>query len=849
MSEIILASLAALTEAVFGWVISAASTSERGEKVQRLLSGDPARRAFQNSMAAAYSGLSRNYPQWTAALFDDYFLNHNPGVAQVLSRILSRESEASPEDLVELWEQQFGIAPRGSRESLLEAASYYLSVLAVECKAQGALQPFFDRRALERLHSIAESSLEQVDLLKNIQTLIREGSSRLVGLNNAHEPFDSFRFRLADKLPRRSFFVGRKNELSSVLELLHPNSRCHIVAIDGPGGVGKSSLALEAAHLCKDQGFFDLIVWTTAQERLLNEQGIEEFEPEIRVLDDVLEAVATAAGQPASDMGPAEHRDAVLRILGSTRCLIVVDNFESLRDQSIGQFLRFQMPEPSKAIVTSRNKLLTCESIGLQGMRLDEALVFVKDVVASRNPKLQEEIAEDTIRTIRDWSGGIPLAMRWLVTQRHSGRGGLRALASSLPDVRNGELLQFCFAGLYEELTTADKIVLQALTLFRYAISREALAEISEVRGEVLTEALDRLWQRCLVESQVTDERYSLLPLTRRYARQRAAGVPYLDIDMFYDRAAGYFARYCEEHSRDYADLEPDVDSILAVLSWCISKEQLTRVFDIGRNITWYLGIRGMTESRLHYAEIAAEVGVRIGRVEESMWIQAFDVGWVKLNAGRYEETQSLYADLLRGAVENGYSKVEALCYRNLALMKRRQAMEAHSEGLSSQLLSEAEQLAETSLALWLETQDEYWIAITRGTLGTIAMQQGRYGDAESQHLAAMELDRKNNNMEGIAQAKSNLGRIAGKLGHYDEALALLDEAMAIDQSLGRSHGIAAGLQRKADVYRQLGDVDRSLEMLQEAAVLYREVGSIPRFRMVQEQIELLQRRSIERNG
>jgi len=176
MNEVISLLLSALTEAVFVQVIVSAEKRAIAGKIKKLLSGDPAHLAFQRCLAVAYKALSRNYPQWVTSLFDEHFLLHNSDVTQELSKILSRDGEVSAERLVMLWEKQFVSPPSGLRESPFQATRYLLSILTLECKAQEVLQPFFDRRAFEKLHDIARFNEDQVHLLADIKSLIREGN-------------------------------------------------------------------------------------------------------------------------------------------------------------------------------------------------------------------------------------------------------------------------------------------------------------------------------------------------------------------------------------------------------------------------------------------------------------------------------------------------------------------------------------------------------------------------------------------------------------------------------------------------------------------------------------------------
>ena len=65
-------------------------------------------------------------------------------------------------------------------------------------------------------------------------------------------------------LPRRPYFVGREEEIKSILESLQPNSRTFIIGIEGVGGMGKSTLAIEISYRCIENDLFESVIWISA---------------------------------------------------------------------------------------------------------------------------------------------------------------------------------------------------------------------------------------------------------------------------------------------------------------------------------------------------------------------------------------------------------------------------------------------------------------------------------------------------------------------------------------------------------------------------------------------------------
>src|SRR5712691_12755082 len=153
-------------------------------------------------------------------------------------------------------------------------------------------------------------------------------------------------------------FVGRENELKEILKALGPLDRAWIISLTGVGGIGKTELALQAGHLAMERHTFENIVWITAKESWLTQEGIKPFKSQYPLvsLDDLLNTIIEVLEMDPRlyRASPARKKEAVIEVLQSSSCLLIVDNLETVQDRAIIQFLTDEFPSPCKSLITTR---------------------------------------------------------------------------------------------------------------------------------------------------------------------------------------------------------------------------------------------------------------------------------------------------------------------------------------------------------------------------------------------------------------------------------------------------------------------------------------------------------------
>jgi LuxR family glucitol operon transcriptional activator len=225
---------------------------------------------------------------------------------------------------------------------------------------------------------------------------------------------------------------------------LQPNSRTFIIGVEGIGGVGKSTLAIEVSHLCIENNLFETVIWISAKEAILTLHGIEPVIPEAKTLSDILITIGTNLGNPT--IGNLSIQDQIKRaynLLSRQTTLLVLDNFESLsknEQRDILDFLR-RSPITLKVVITSRERVSEGQIIRLQGLSFEESHALLDWDAQQKNIHL----TKDQSKYLVDLTGGLPLALLWV-------QGQIAVLGYSVTKVLDKlsldadiPILQYCF--------------------------------------------------------------------------------------------------------------------------------------------------------------------------------------------------------------------------------------------------------------------------------------------------------------------------------------------------------------------------------------------------------------------
>ncbi|MBI5670690.1 MAG: tetratricopeptide repeat protein [Chloroflexi bacterium] len=568
-------------------------------------------------------------------------------------------------------------------------------------------------------------------------------------------------------------FIGRDSELKAIAALL-ADPTCRLLTLVGPGGMGKTALAIETAQrqtpAFPDGVYFVALAPLTAP-------------------DAMLPVIAGALGFQFNDS--ASPRQQLLAYLRDRHLLLVLDNFDELLSGAGLLVDMLQAAPRMKTLVTSRERLNVREEVvfRVEGMALpapdipageNEAVqLFVQSARRAR-PEFQLDAVSlpDVARICQLVDGmplGIVLAAAWIGML--SPAEIATEIAGSLDfletDTRNvpprHRSIRSVFDSTWNLLAEAERSAFARLSVFRGGFTREAAEQIAGASLRTLLTLTNKSLLR-----RDTNGRYGIHELLRQYAAEQ------LDGDAEPTRQAHsryYLALLTQDDTRTFDKIEADFENIRTAWGWAAEHGQAEAIETTLRPLFRFC----IHRSRFQDAEKLFD-----------QVLQLADRQVIFLNA-----TTRLHLREYRGKVRGLMGDFDG-AVADLSFV--RQA--AHANG------------------------DSAWERELLIHLGQLYRKSGK-GVEAIQHLGGvLQFARASGNRRAAADALYHLGTVAWDEGDNIQARAYHSEAAALYRQLGLRDVVGVqALHGLAEVLLMSGQPESACASFQESLNLALEIG------------------------
>ncbi|MGH2372250.1 MAG: tetratricopeptide repeat protein [bacterium] len=642
---------------------------------------------------------------------------------------------------------------------------------------------------------------------------------------------------LTNNLPslQLTSFIGREREMTEIKLLL---STARLVTLQGPGGTGKTRIALHAAA--------DLI------EHFPDGVWLAELAPlsDPALLPQTVATVFSVREQPGR-----AFIDSLVDYLRAKELLLVLDNCEHLVESSahLAHGLLLGCPK-LRILATSREILSTAGEVvyrvpplarpdprrvlSLEGLtQFDAARLFMERAVLSKPSFVVTDTNAPAVAQVCHRLDGIPLAIELAaarvkvlsveqIAQRLDDRfrlltGGQRA---ALP---HHQTLQATVEWSYDLLSEQERLLFRRLSVFAGGFTLEAAEAVCAGEGIGEFDVLDLLARLidkslALTEELHGDIRYRLLETIRHYSRERLEESG--EADLVRRRHLEWhmgLAEQAEPELRGFNQiawldrLEIDHDDLRAALEW---SKTVNASGEMGLRLAGALyrfwGLRGYLSEGRHWLDTLLAIS----------------------NGGPQPRIKALHGAGVLAYYQGDYKRATTLCEEALALSKGlgdERAVAATLTILGNVARNRGEyaraaQLYEESLVLCQHVGDKWGLANTMSHFGNVVRSQGNYPRAKGLLEESLALWREVGDKWGLATCLSHLGTVMGNQGDYDRAIDLHEESLALRRELRDKVNVGASLMSLGAVALNRADYERAQELFEETLSLRRELGDKP---------------------
>jgi non-specific serine/threonine protein kinase len=639
-------------------------------------------------------------------------------------------------------------------------------------------------------------------------------------------------------------FIGREREVGEVRRLL---SLSRLLTLTGPGGCGKTRLAIEVAGS-----------WVAPDPASPDEFPDGVWLVELAPLSDpalVLQALAMALS--VRDTPDLPLLDTLIAYLQARQLLLVLDNCEHLIETCaslVEALLRsctllcvlatsreaLSIPGETTFVVPSLS-LPDTQHLPRAGKLPEyEAIqLFVeRSRAAQPNFMLTEENAA-AVAQICTRLDGIPLAIelaaarvKLLSVEQIAARlddrfrlltGGSR---TALP---RHQTLGATIEWSHDLLSEKERVLFRRLAVFAGGFTLEAVESICAGDGldpyeglDLLSHLVDKSLVMVLEEKGQGEAHYRLLETVRQYAQDRllesgeAATLRNRHLDYYLRLAKEAEPRLTSVERSAWLDrLEAEHDNLRAAIQWGLSTSPVTGL-ELTSALWWFWHYRGYWSEGRQWLERA--LGQADGRASPRARAKAlYGLGALSWLLGDLVSARDILEESTGLSGETGDKP--SLAY---ALTFLGRTVEIIGE------VAPARALLEESVAIFREVEppDRWGLAHALGHLGIVAYRLEDDAAARSFSEESLTLFREAGDRWGIALALHGLGLVANSQREHEHARALFEESLEIGRDLDEKGHMAEMLNWLGETARLQGDYERALSCYAQSRALFTELAS-----------------------
>jgi predicted ATPase/DNA-binding CsgD family transcriptional regulator len=643
-------------------------------------------------------------------------------------------------------------------------------------------------------------------------------------------------------------FIGRESDLTKVERLL---SEARLVTITGPGGCGKTRLAIQVADNLN--GLFEDGIWWVDLAPLLDPTLVPQL------------VVHTFGIRPLADQPMMEP---LINFVRPKQILLVLDNCEHLIDACARLVQQLLTEAPSiRILATSREALaMSGETIysitglawpfpdndvgrngqsrfNLQALMGYDAVKLFVERARSISPSfnLTPENATAIVEICRHLDG-LPLALELasarvnvLTVQEIAVRLNNHLLLLTSGKRRDFELrhhtLKAAIDWSFALLTPEEQTLLSRLAVFAAGCSldmAEAICSGEGILPAMMLDLLSSLIDKSLIVAETsgkTPARYRLLETIRVYALEKlqeageATRMHDRHLDLFLSRAEEAMPKQFEAYQQLWLNwLEAEHDNLRAALSWALESKRIETGLRLTSALTYFWEIHSYVQEGLGWMErllAAADEHVSLEIHVKALVFATFQ--YMLLSDTQAATTSARKAVELAEASGDANSSILAFAMDGMA-----------SASKTAGDFQTSFDIIEKNIIFYRKSGPPFYLGMTLLSQGENAIQIGNYMIARERLSESLALARQDGDAFRTAHSLNTLGDLARLEQNYTEAANAYESGAALLREIGAQRDLASLLSNLGYACLHLGDVHRAQSLFHESLAIHQAQQNKP---------------------
>jgi predicted ATPase len=730
---------------------------------------------------------------------------------------------------------------------------------SIDYEQAARVEAFFNRFESSGDLQGLTGTFDHADSLRNklrydLSLLLQRDFAARAGANAARHA----RARLQHTLPiPPTALIGREHEVTTLCGLLlRPDM--HLLTLTGPGGIGKTHLALQvAADLVNAPGLacervapqHDSIRTPSGDNAFLDGACFVDLAPLSNPTPVIPTIMQTLDLKESGSRPPLEQLQDFVQ---DKQLLLLLDNVEQVADAALDIAKLLATAPQLKVLVTSRVALhLRGEQVfAVPPLALPDPRQLPPPEAVSQYPAVAlfvrraQDVRSDfqitganapTIAKICYRLDGLPLAIELaaarskqfppeMLLARLNRRlkmliGGARDMPERQQTLRN------TIDWSYNLLDPGEQLLFARLSVFVGGCALKDAEAVCILEGEEeldVATGIESLLDKSLLrlEEQLDgDPRITMLETIREYASEQLEA--WREGEILRRQHAMYYLALTEMAEQELIGsrqmlwlerLEQEHDNLRAAIQWALDRNDVEVAARLGGALWRFWYVHGHISEGRQWLNQALKENDQLSDTVRAKAL--LGLGGLALMQGDYNPATVALDESVKVYQKLDDKRSAATALNALGVVEVEQG---HYD--------QATTLYDQSLRLRQAIGDRWGIALSFNNLAFIAAEQGNYSQAVEYHQRSLPLRRELADDQGIAMSLSSLGDVLTHLGDNEQAITYLEEGLTLYQTLGDKRGVANTLSNIGLLLYYQGNIARAATRFLESLVLFVEHG------------------------